>query len=45
MELDVVTFIDAAGTAVLRTMHEHGAALRASGLMTRAMVEEIEQKE
>jgi len=26
-------------------MHEHGAALRSSGLMTRAIVEEIEQEE
>jgi anti-anti-sigma regulatory factor len=45
VELDAVTFIDAAGKAVLRRMHEDGAALRASGLMTRAIVQEIERKE
>jgi len=31
VELDAVTFIDVAGKAMLRTMHEHGTALRASG--------------
>jgi anti-anti-sigma regulatory factor len=41
--LDAVTFIDAAGRSVLRTMHENGAALTASGPMTRAIVEEITQ--
>ena len=45
VDLDAVTFIDAAGKSVLRTMHESGAALRASGLMTRAVVEEITQQE
>ena len=44
VELDAVTFVDAVGKAVLRTMHQDGAALRASGLMTRAIVEEIERK-
>ena len=45
VDLDAVTFIDAVGKSVLRTMHENGAALRASGLMTRAIVEEITQHE
>ena len=44
VDLDAVTFIDAAGRSVLRTMHEDGATLRASGLMTRAIVEEIKQQ-
>jgi len=39
--LDAVTFIDAAGKSVLRTMHENGAALTASGPMTCAILEEI----
>jgi anti-anti-sigma regulatory factor len=42
VQLDGVTFIDAAGRGLLRTMHEFGAALVASGCMTRATVEEIE---
>jgi ABC-type transporter Mla MlaB component len=41
VELDGVTFIDAAGKALLRTMYEDGAALAASGCMTRATLEEI----
>jgi len=41
VDLDAVTFIDALGKALLRTMHEEGAALAASGCMTRAIVEEI----
>lgn len=41
VELDAVTFIDAAGRALLRTMHEQGASLAASGCMTRAILEEI----
>ncbi len=45
VDLDAVTFIDAAGRSVLRTMHEDGAVLRACGLMTRAIVEEIKQHE
>jgi hypothetical protein len=45
VDLDGVTFIDAAGRALLRTMHEAGAALDAcSGCMTRAIVEEITQR-
>jgi len=43
VELDAVTFIDAAGKSVLRTMHESGAALSACGPMTRAILEEITQ--
>jgi hypothetical protein len=41
VELDAVTFIDAAGKRLLRTMHEEGAALAASGCMTRAILQEI----
>ena len=41
VQLDAVTFIDAAGKVLLRTMHEEGTALAASGCMTRAIVEEI----
>jgi len=36
-----VTFIDAAGKELLRTMHTEGATLAASGCMTRAILEEI----
>jgi ABC-type transporter Mla MlaB component len=43
VQLDGVTFIDAAGKAVLRAMHEEGAAFVASGCMTRAILEEIKQ--
>ena len=43
VQLDGVTFIDGAGRALLRTMHEEGAALAASGCMTRAILEEIKQ--
>ena len=41
VELDGVTFIDAAGKALLRTMHENGAALTASGCMNCAILDEI----
>jgi len=41
IELDGVTFIDAAGKALLGTMHEQGAGLSAAGCMTRAIVDEI----
>ena len=41
VQLDAVTFIDAAGKALLRTMHEEGALLAASGCMTRAILDEI----
>src|SRR5213596_2053661 len=44
VELEAVTFIDSAGKALLRTMHEQGAALLASGCMTRAILEEIGTK-
>jgi anti-anti-sigma regulatory factor len=42
IQLDGLTFIDAAGKGLLRTMREQGATLVASGCMTRATVEEIE---
>jgi ABC-type transporter Mla MlaB component len=42
IDLDAVTFIDAGGRELLRTMYEAGAVLEAcSGCMTRAIVEEI----
>jgi len=41
VQLDAVTFIDAAGKELLRTMHEEGATLAASASMTRAILEEI----
>jgi hypothetical protein len=41
VQLDAVTFIDAAGKTLLRTMYEEGAAFAASGCMTRAILEEI----
>ena len=41
VDLQAVTFIDAEGKAVLRTMVAHGATLHASGCMTRAVVDEI----
>ena len=44
VDLDAVTFIDTAGKALLWAMHEQGAALVASGCMTRATIEEIEKK-
>jgi hypothetical protein len=43
VELDGVTFIDPGGKALLRTMHQEGAALVASGCMTRAILEEIQK--
>ena len=45
VQLDGVTFIDAAGKALLRAMHDEGAALAASGCMTSAILEEIKQQE
>ena len=41
IDLDAVTFIDAAGRALLSAMHAQGAVLAASGCMTRAIVDEI----
>jgi ABC-type transporter Mla MlaB component len=41
IQLDGVTFIDAAGKALLRTVHQEGAALAGSGCMTRAILDEI----
>jgi hypothetical protein len=43
VKLDGVLFIDAAGKALLRTMHEQGATLSASGCMTRGILEEIQK--
>jgi hypothetical protein len=43
IELDAVTFIDAAGKELLRTLHAEGATLAASGCMTRAILEEIQR--
>jgi len=40
--LDAVTFVDPPGKALLRSMHEQGATLVASGCMMRALVEEIQ---
>ena len=45
VDLDGVTFIDAGGRTLLRTMHEEGATLAScSGCMTRAIVEEITRR-
>jgi hypothetical protein len=41
VQLDAVTFIDAPGKELLRTMHKEGADLAASGCMIRAILEEI----
>ena len=41
VDLDAVTFIDAAGKILLRRLHRAGARLLASGCMTRAIVDEI----
>src|SRR5262245_2923670 len=42
IDLGAVLFIDGAGKALLRTMHEQGATLYASsGCMTRAVLDEI----
>jgi len=41
IDLHGVTFIDAAGKALLRVLHEQGAELSATECMTRAIVEEI----
>jgi len=41
VRLDGLTFADAAGKGLLRTMHVQGAALEGSECMTRAIVEEI----
>jgi ABC-type transporter Mla MlaB component len=44
IDLEAVTFVDPAGKALLWAMHEQGAVLVPSGCMTRAIVEEIEQR-
>jgi ABC-type transporter Mla MlaB component len=44
VQLDGVTFIDDAGKVLLRTMHEEGATLAASGCMTREILDEIRRQ-
>jgi len=39
--LKAVTFIDAAGKTLLRSMHRHGVKLTGDGCMTKAIVEAI----
>lgn len=41
VDLDGVTFVDAAGEAVLRSMHDDGAVLTAASVMMRALIDEI----
>ena len=41
VQLDAVTFVDAAGRALLRAMHERGTVLEASGGMNRLLLDEI----
>lgn len=41
VQLDGVTFIDAAGKELLRRVHQRGVRLLASGCMNRATVDEI----
>jgi len=41
VDLNAVTFIDAAGKALLTAMHEQGAEFICTGCLTRAVVAEI----
>lgn len=41
VDLSALTLIDAAGREVLAEMHRQGVKLRAVGLMTQAIIEEI----
>jgi len=41
IDLADVGFVDAAGKSLLRSFHEQGADLTATGLMTKAILEEI----
>ena len=41
INLDAVTFVSAAGQALLRTLHNQGAVLMATECMMRAIVERI----
>ena len=41
IDLDGVTFVDAAGKAALRKMHADGAVFTASSVMMRAVADEI----
>jgi uracil-DNA glycosylase len=43
VRLDGVTFVDAAGKRLCRTLHEAGTRLVASGCMMRAIIAEVEQ--
>lgn len=43
--LEAVTFVDAAGIALLEEMHSAGTALQGHGLMTNYIVEQIRQQE
>jgi anti-anti-sigma regulatory factor len=41
IDLDGVTFVDAAGKAVLRGMHADGAVLTANTIMMQALVDDV----
>ncbi len=41
IDLDGVTFVDAAGKALIRAMHDRGAMLVATEVMTRTIVDEV----
>ena len=41
LELNAVTFIDAAGRELLAEMHRQGIKLTATGCMTKSIIEEI----
>jgi ABC-type transporter Mla MlaB component len=42
--LDTVTYVDAAGKALLREMHSAGAQLEAKGALSSYLVEQIRQR-
>lgn len=44
VELEDVTFISAAGKALLARLHDDGAVLTAHGCMTSAIVDQIEEE-
>ena len=44
LELNAVTFIDAAGRKLLTEMHRQGIKLAATGCMTKSIIEEIMQE-
>jgi ABC-type transporter Mla MlaB component len=43
VDLTEVTLVDAEGQALLAEMHLNGTEIRGNGLMTRAMIEEIQK--